>query len=68
MYDYLGLIGGSIEQSLFIKPVDEEEIIITVKACTKKKSSDFEDISMDIVGKDQYVICKPLTHICNTSF
>ena len=41
--------------------------IITVKACTTK-SSDFEDISMDIIAKVIYVICKRLTHMLNTSF
>ena len=51
--DYLRCI---IEQSLFFKLVDEEDIIIIVKACTKKKSSNFEDVSMDIVAK---VICHP---------
>ena len=45
IYDYLGV---SIEQSLFMKPVDEEEVITTVTGCTKKRSSDFEDISMDM--------------------
>ena len=61
-YDYLG---ESIEQSLFMRPVDEEEVINTVKGCTKKKSSDFEDISMDTVEKVVSVICKPLAHIGN---
>ena len=41
IYDYLG---ESIEQSLFMRPVDEEEVITTVTGCTKKRSSDFEDI------------------------
>ena len=40
IYDYLG---ESIEQRLFMRPVDEEEVITTVTGCTKKKSSDFED-------------------------
>ena len=48
IYDYLG---ESIEQSLFMRPVDEEEVITTVTGCTKKRSSDFEDISMDSVGQ-----------------
>ena len=65
MYDYLG---ESIEQSLFMRPVDEEEVITTVTGCTKKTSSDFEDISMDTVAKVVSVICKPLAHICNISF
>ena len=65
IYDYLG---ESIEQSLFMIPVDEEEVITTVTGCTKKRSSDFEDISMDTVAKVVSVICKPLAHICNISF
>ena len=65
IYDYLG---ESIEQSLFIRPVDEDEVISTVTGCTKKRSSDFEDISMDTVAKVVSVICKPLAHICNISF
>ena len=65
IYDYLR---ESIEQSLFMRPVDEEEVITTVTGCTKKKSSDVEDISMDTVAKVVSVICKPLAHICNISF
>ena len=65
-YDYLG---ESIEQSLFMRPVDEEEVFTTVvTGCTKKKSSDVEDISMGTVAKVVSVICKPLAHICNISF
>ena len=51
-----------------MRPVDEEEVITTVTGCTKKRSSDFEDISMDTVVKVVSVICKPLAHICNISF
>ena len=65
IYDYLG---ESIEQSLFMRHVDEEEVITTVTGCTKKRSSDFEDISMDTVAMVVSVICKPLAHICNISF
>ena len=65
MYDYLGV---RIEQSLFMRPVDEEEVITTVTGCTKKRYSDFEDISMDTVAKVVSVICKPLAHTCNISF
>ena len=35
IYYYLGEF---IEQSLFTRPLDEEECINTVKGCTKKKS------------------------------
>ena len=63
--DYLG---GMIGNCLYLKPVDEEEVINTVKTCTRKKSTDFEDTSMDIVANVIPVISKPLTHICNNSF
>ena len=65
IYDYLG---DSIEQSLFMRPIDEEEVITTVKGCTIKKCSDFEDISIATVVKVVSVICKPLAHICNMLF
>ena len=32
IYDYLG---GRIEKKNFLKPVDEKQVINTVKACTK---------------------------------
>ena len=47
IYDYLG---GRIGNCLYLKPVYEEVVINTVKTCTRKKSTDFEDISMDIVA------------------
>ena len=53
-----------------MRPVDEEEVITTVTGCTKTKSSDFEDMSMDTVAKVVSVICKLLAHSCrpNISF
>ena len=39
IYDYLG---ESIDHNLFMRHVDEEEVITTVTGCTKNKSSDFE--------------------------
>ena len=51
---------------MFLKPADE--VINTVKPCTRRKSTDFEDISMNILVNVTPVIFKPLTHICNNSF
>ena len=65
IYDYLG---GRIGNCLYLKPVDEKEVINTVKMCTRKKSTDFEDISMAIVANVILIISKPLMHICNNSF
>ena len=65
IYDYLG---GRIENCLYLKPADKEDVIDNVKACTRKQSTDFEDISMEILANVKPVILKPLTHICNNSF
>ena len=65
IYDYSG---GRIENCLYLKPADDEEVINSVKACTRTKSTYFEDISMDILANVTPVIFKPLTHICNNSF
>ena len=64
-YDYLG---GRIGNCLYLKPADEEEVINTVKTCTRFFFTYFEDISLDIVINVIPVISKPLTHICNNSF
>ena len=45
IYDY---VGGRIGNCLYLKPTDEEEVINTVKASTRKESTDFEDISKDM--------------------
>ena len=68
IFAYNDYLGERIQQSLFMRHVDEVEVITTVRGCTKKKSSDFEDISMDTVAKVVSVICKPLAYICNISF
>ena len=66
IYDYLG---ESIEQSLFMIPVDEEEVITTVTGCTKHRDlQTLKMIDMDTVAKVVSVIYKPLGHICNISF
>ena len=66
IYDYLG---ESIEQSLFMIPVDEEEVITTVTGCTKHRDlQTLKMLDMDTVAKAVSVIYKPLGHICNISF
>ena len=66
IYDYLG---ESIEQSLFMIPVDEEEVITIVTGCTKHRDlQTLKMIDMDTVAKVVSVIYKPLGHIFNISF
>lgn len=54
--------------SMFLKAVDEKEIIDVVNKCKNKMSTDFHDINMKIVKKVLHGISKPLTHIFNLSF
>ena len=41
---------------------------LLIKACTRTKSTDFEDISMDSISNVIPVISKHHMHICNSSF
>ena len=54
--------------SMFLKAVDEIEIIDIVNKCKNKASTDCHDIDMKIVKKLIYGISKPLIHIFNLSF
>lgn len=56
------------QSSMFLRPVDENEILEIVNKCKNKKSTDYNDIDMTIVRKVIEEISKPLTYICNLSF
>ena len=53
--------------TMFLKPVEEKEIIDTVNECKNKTSTDNHEIDMKIVKKVTHGISKPLTHIFNLS-
>ena len=53
---------------MFLSPVEEKETIKVVREFTSKTSTDFSDISMNIVKKVFDYIVKPFTNICNKSF
>ena len=57
-----------VNNSFFLSPVTEEELIDVVKGCKCKYSCDYLDINMFIVKKVIKCIAKPLTYICNLSF
>ena len=48
--------------------INEEEVIGVVKIWESKTSTDYEDISMNLVKKVINCIRKPITYICNLSF
>ena len=54
--------------SMFLKAVDESELLDIVKKCKNKKSTDFNEIDMTLVKKVIEGVSKPLTYICNLSF
>ena len=56
-----------IEDTMFLQPVTEEEIMQQVKNAKNKKSKDHDQFDMCLVKKIIPYIVKPLTHICNTS-
>ena len=60
-------LSDKVEDTLFLKPVTEEEIIKLVNNTKHKKSEDHDDIDMCLVKKIIPHIATPLEHIFNTS-
>ena len=55
-------------QTMFLREVDEREVITAVNECANKTSKDLNDISMMVIKNVIDVIAKPITYICNISF
>ena len=60
-------LSDKVEDTLFLKPVTEEEIIKLVNNSKHKKSKDHDDIDMCLVKKIIPHLVTPLEHIYNTS-
>ena len=56
-----------IEDTMFLQPVTEEEIMQQVKNAKNKKSKDHDQFDMCLVKRITPYVGKPLAHICNTS-
>ena len=54
--------------SMFLKAVEDAEILDIVNNCKNKRSTDFQDMDMALVKLVIPAIVKPLTHIFNLSF
>ncbi len=54
--------------SVFLKAVEENEIINIVKKCKNKTSTDCNGIDMSLIKQVIEGVSKPLAHICNLSF
>ena len=56
------------ECNLFLSPVLQEDIITAVNNCKSKTSCDHNNIDMVIIKQViNYIIAKPLAHVCSTS-
>ena len=53
---------------MFLSPVDDLEIIRTIRNCKNKRSTDFSDISVSLLNKVISKIVKPFAHIGDVSF
>jgi len=58
----------TINESIFLGPVTEEEILETVNRCKNKLSNDYIDVNMCLVKNVIRHIAQPLMHIFNVSF
>ena len=65
IYDYLD---QPIQNSMYLLPVTEKELIDTVNQCKSKSSEDFNGLSMNVLKKIINPLIKPFLHICNLSF
>ena len=65
IYDYLD---SRNDNSLFLKPVDHQEILNIVSQCKSKNSEDNDNLSMAIIKHIISAVIEPFNHICNLSF
>ena len=65
IHNYLGERNNN---SIFLEPVIEREILNIVNECANKTSIDYEGLNMSMVKKIINNIVKPFTFICNLSF
>lgn len=66
--EHMGKLGKINPFSMFLKEVEENEILDIVNKCKNKKSTDYNDIALSLVKQVIEGICKPLTYVCNLSF
>ena len=65
IYDYLIQTNNN---SMYLNPVDNQEIMNIVHDCKNKSSEDYDGMNMNTVKYIIHDILEPLTYICNLSF
>ena len=58
---------GSYAESIFLKPVEESELILTFKQIKSGTSPGWDDITADSIKKIHTIVLSPLTHVLNLS-
>ena len=61
-------LGKELDKSMFLSPVDDQDIIRTVQHFKSKMSTDCNDLNMSMIKNIIAHIIKPLKHICYVSF
>ena len=65
IYNYLG---DTNDNSMYLPPVNERDVLNTVGECKAKASEDVDNLSMHIIKHIINSVTEPFTHICNLSF
>ena len=65
IFSYLGPSG---KNSMFLNPVESQEVLNVIKQCKSKNSEDCDNLSMNVVKHIISAVIVPFTHICNLSF
>ena len=63
----LDYMGAKVQESLFLSPVSENEVLNIVSELKSKASRDINDLSMVLVKSVIQDVVKPVTNICNLS-
>ena len=66
--DVTNYMSESNNNTMFLSPVDENEVTNIVRNCKNKTSEDSNSITMKLLKEVFCCIVKPYTHICNLSF
>ena len=64
---YKSFLGDRVEETVFLNPVTDDELLTIVHKCKSKASKGYDGIDMNLVKKIIPFILVPLKHICNSS-
>ncbi len=56
------------KNSMFMKPVNKEEMLRVIEAMNPRKASGYDEISVKLIQDSCYELVDPLLYICNLSF